>query len=112
MHWIWKRVLDIFIFENLFGIIGIVLAHVIGIFLNSHQFKPIGRHRLLKLSHLNLAIIEKALRMFVLEMEVQSGITEINFITVALEPGGIRVGAGLAASAFFEFRVFLVEGWG
>lgn len=50
--------------------------------------------------------------MFVLEMEVQSGITEINFIAVALESRGIRVGAGLAASAFFVFKVFLVMGWG
>jgi hypothetical protein len=109
MHWIGKRVLDIFIFESLFGTIGIMLAYVIGIFLNPHQFEPIWGHQLLKLGDLNLSIIEKALGMFVLEMEVQSGITEINFITVALEPGGIRVGAGLAASTFFVFRVFLVQ---
>jgi hypothetical protein len=49
--------------------------------------------------------------MLVLQMQVQSGITEINFITVALKSSGIRVGPGLAASAFFVFGVFLVLGW-
>lgn len=87
---IWKRIAaHAFWFERR---IGKVLngPHGFGsLFVHFEVFVPILGHELLESGGFAFSIIGEALGMFVFEMEVEGGIAEVSFVTIALVACGL-----------------------